>query len=128
MPKKYLTIVETAYRATLEEQDDPVLWLSQALRGAGADVDVLLRGNAVNYGVRGQNAAGLSFGKKVQTQPPRLDRDVESLIQKGASVYYVEGDATARGIAPGELIGGLKAVKTGQLPAVLEGYDQVWHW
>jgi hypothetical protein len=128
MAKKVLQIVETAYRATLEEQDDPVLWLTASLKGNGVEVDVLLRGNAVNYAVRGQDASGLTFGDKVQKQPPRIDEDVQRLIGKTVRVYFVEDDARARGIARGEIVAGVQAIAAQALPELLEAYEQVWHW
>src|SRR3546814_12535583 len=79
---KVLQIIETAYRATLEEQDDTVVWITHAMKGAGGDLDVLLRGNAVNYGLHGQDAAGLAFGEWRQTQPPRLADDLAGLVGK----------------------------------------------
>ncbi|MFQ5958944.1 MAG: hypothetical protein ACE5LF_06195 [Alphaproteobacteria bacterium] len=125
---KALNIIETAYRATLEEQDDPVVWITHAMKGAGADLAVLLRGNAVNYAVTGQDASGLAFGTRRQTQPPRLADDVAGLIGKGIDVYVVQEDVDDRGLGEGDLISGLKGIARADLPKLLEGYDQVWHW
>jgi sulfur relay (sulfurtransferase) DsrF/TusC family protein len=128
MSKHILQIVDTAYRATLEEQDDPVLWLATSLKGNGISLDVLLRGNAVNYLVRDQDATGLQFGGRRQTQPPSLARDVQRLIEKGASVYYLEDDLEKRGIRQGEIIDGPRPIAEAALPELLTTYQQVWSW
>lgn len=128
MAQKILKIVETAYRATLEEQDDPVLWLAATLKGNGATVDVLLRGSAVAYLVRGQDPSGLQIGERKQTQSPRLDEDLEKLVARGVGVYYLEEDLAARGIRSEELVAGARPTSHNHLAALLSGYDQVWHW
>lgn len=128
MALKVLNVVETAYRATLEEQDDTILWVTTAMKGAGADVDVLLRGNAVNYGVKGQDASGLRFGDKTQSHPPRIEDDVKRLLEKGAKVYVVADDVAERGLEGTELIKGLERVSRGGIASLCSGYDQIWHW
>jgi intracellular sulfur oxidation DsrE/DsrF family protein len=123
-----LNIVESAYRGTLEEQDDTIVWLTHAMKGAGAELDLLLRGNAVNYAVRGQDASGLAFGAEKQTQPPVLAEDVAKLLEKGVDVYIVEDDLADRGIGKDELISGLKPLPRAGIAKLFGEYDQVWHW
>jgi sulfur transfer complex TusBCD TusB component (DsrH family) len=125
---KILSIVETAYRATIEEQDDTILWLNHMFKNGGADISVLLRANAVNYAVKGQDASGLSFGESKMTHPPEIDKDVEEMIEKGVPLYVVEEDARDRGLSDGDLIGGIKKVKRRDLPELIDQHDQVWHW
>jgi hypothetical protein len=98
---KILSIVETAYRATLEEQDDTILWFNHILKKAGADMTILLRANAVNYAVRGQDASGLRFGELSLRHPPEIDKDVTALVQKGVPVYvssFTKGVAKAASV------------------------------
>ena len=125
---KALNVIETAYRATIEEQDDTVIWFTHAMKGAGADVSVLLRGNAVNYACEGQNASGLSFGAKKQTQPPTVDADVAKLASKGVEVFYVAEDAKERGLDPAGFVAGPRSVSRRELAPLLARYDLVFHW
>ena len=125
---KALQVIESAYRCTIEEQDDPCVWISQAMKGAGAELDILLRGNAVNYAVGGQDASGLMFGDKPQTQPPKLDHDLQRVIEKGIRVYIVTDDIKSRGIPEGKMINGVTQVTNQDLPSLFDQYDQIWHW
>jgi len=128
MPKKILHIVDSAYRATIEEQDDTVIWFTHAMKGAGADVSVLLRGNAVNYALEGQDASGLSFGAKKQTQPPALDADLAKLAAKGVEIFYVAEDAKERGLDPGAFVAGPKGISRKELAPLLGRHDLVFTW
>jgi hypothetical protein len=125
---KTLNIIETAYRATIEEQDDTIVWVVHAMRGAGADLAVLLRGAAVNYAVRDQDAGGLAFGDLRQAHPPELAGDVAKLIERGVPVYYLEDDLAARGIEVGELLHGVQPVSRAALPRLFAGFERIWHW
>jgi hypothetical protein len=123
-----LSIVESAYRGTLEEQDDTVLWINHALRNNGASVSLLLRGNAVNYLARGQDASGLAFGERRLVHPPQPDESVAKLIAAGVPVYAVDEDLVERGLASHPLVSGVERVRRSGLPELLERFEHVWHW
>lgn len=123
-----LQIIEGAYRCNIEEQDDPAVWMTGAMKGAGADLAVLLAGNAVNYAVRGQDASGLSFGGRAQTRPPRIADDVSRLVARGVEVSVVADDAADRGLTQGALVDGVRSLSRADLPKLLAGFDRVWRW
>jgi sulfur transfer complex TusBCD TusB component (DsrH family) len=129
MAKKTLNIVECAYRASNEEQDDTVLWLLAAMRGAGAEPTVVLRGNAVCYALKAQDARGLEIGAWKQTQPPSIAEDLAALAGKrGVPMYVVEEDVAERGIERHELVDGVKPVSRAGVVKMFADHDRVFHW
>jgi hypothetical protein len=128
MNRKVLQIVESAYRATIEEQDDTVLWITHAMRGAGAELAVLLCGPATSYAVRAQSSAGIGIGTWRQVNPPQPQQDLGHLVGKGVPVYLLQEDANALGIEPGEMIDGIQSIARSDLPRLLAEFDQVWRW
>jgi hypothetical protein len=125
---RYLSIVQTAYRATVEEQDDTAVWFTHAMKGAGAEVALLLRGDAVCYAQPGHDASGLRFGTREVRVPPRLDDDLRAVLDKGVPVYLVKEDAAERGLLEGGLLAGVRPVSRAHLASLLAEYDRVVHW
>src|SRR5262249_61876369 len=98
------------------------------MKGAGADLAVLLRGHAVNYAIQGQDASGLYFGAWKQVHPPEPGQDIAKLIDKSVPIYLIQEDALERGIQPSMLIGGVHVVARSKLPALFWQFDQIWQW
>ena len=125
---KVLQIIEPAYRATLEEQDDTVLWFTRAIRGAGAEVDVLLVGSAVSYAAPDQDASGFEVGGWKQRHPPAIGHEIGKLIESGARVTALREDLADYGIDAEKLSPGIGTTSRRELGALLRQYDRVWKW
>jgi sulfur relay (sulfurtransferase) DsrF/TusC family protein len=128
MNKKILCIVESAYRGTLEEQDDSIMWLTQAIGKAGGQMSVVLRGNAVNYAVKAQNPSGVTIGKLAIERPIDPTADIARMKQAGIAVYLVKEDLDKRGIGQQALIGDVELLGQRDLAGMFAGFDHVWHW
>lgn len=125
---KALQIIESAYRCIVEEQDDPAIWIVQVLKTAGGEVDILLRGNAVNYAVSGQGNDGLTLGPWQQTCPAKVDQDLQQALDSGLRVYAIAEDIAQRGIPEAKLLSGIEKISRRDLPNLFEQYQQVWRW
>ncbi len=125
---KTLQVLETAYRATVEEQDDTIVWLTHAMKGAGGEFGLLLTGNAVCYALKEQRAPALVLGGWTQSHAADLSADVAALAAKGVPLHAVEEDLEERGLRDAPLLESLTVVPRAGLPRLFEEYPRIWKW
>lgn len=129
MSKKVLSVIDTAYRAAQEEQDDAGFWFTAAVKNAGIeDVSILLTGNAVNYAVKGHATDPMTVGGGTVPHPFDPSGDIGRMADKGIRFYLMRDDADQRGIDPSELVGSVELISRSQLAEFVGQFDSIWHW
>ncbi len=128
MSKSILNIVSNSYRATLEEQDDTVIWLALTLKTNGAAADLILRGTSVNYGIANQSCKALNIASWKQKNPPDFVRDLRLVHERGMNIFYISEDAAQLGLERHELLEFLHPISLKDLPKIFAQYDYVWQW
>jgi len=126
MPR-YLSIIDSAYRATIEEQDDTAVWFTHAMKNGGADVSILLRGDAVSYALMNQDAKGLRFGSRA-VKGPDMVRDLKAVVERKIPVYLVAADLAERGISASQTIPGIEHIAQDGIAKLIEGHDRILSW
>ncbi|WP_133492070.1 DsrE family protein [Alcanivorax sp. 24] len=125
---KVLQVIDQAFRTTVEEQDDTILWLTRSMRGAGGDLQVLLSGHGVHYAVLSQRQPPLELGNWKQSQPAELLRDLTDLTESGVPIFVVREDLEERGLANLPLQAGVELVSQTGLVDLYQQADQIWQW
>jgi len=125
---KVLQVIDQAFRTTVEEQDDTILWLTQSMRGAGADLTVLLSGHGVHYAVQARRQPALVLGSWQQSEPAEIYRDIRRLVDAGVPVYAVRDDIEERGLQQSTVQAGVALIGRQKIADLYEQADQIWQW
>ena len=125
---KILSIVSTAFRATLEENDDAALWLSLAVAKEGAELSLLFRGNAVIYTMQRRNPTVVEVPELALKTTWLPQTQIQTALGLGVACYSVREDMLARGIDPNSVSAGIVCIDEADVADLLQEHDSLWHW
>jgi sulfur relay (sulfurtransferase) DsrF/TusC family protein len=127
MTKKILSVLSHTEYGNLEDSDIG-LFASAFAPVAGNAMTILLREDAVNYAVRGQDGTGITIaGGRVQ--PGFLiETDIQSVQEARIPVYAFRDDLERRGIREEELVAGVKVIGRQEFGKLVDQFDTVWNW
>ena len=127
MPKKILSVLSHTEYGNLEDSDIG-LFASAFAPVAGQTMSLLLREDAVNYAVRGQDGTGIKIAGAVVQPGFMIETDLQSVNQSNVPVYAIREDLDERGITPEEVIGGVKLMSRTEIGRLVDQSDVVWNW
>ena len=127
MPRKILSVLSHTEYGNLEDSDIG-LFASAFSSVAGQPLTLLLREDAVNYAVRGQDGTGIKIAGAVVQPGFLIETDLTSLKQSNIPVYAVREDVERRGLKQDDLIQGVQLLSGKEMGKFIDQFDTVWNW
>lgn len=126
--KTSLSIVERAYRGSLEEQYGHIVWLTRIMKAMGAPTAIMLKGDTVLYATRHQPRSGLSLGDIRIEALSHYESSIQSLLDLQVPVYAWGPDLARLALRVEELIPGVRPLDHAALIDLIRRLDCVWYW
>lgn len=128
-----LHVLDQAFRTTVEEQDETILWLIQSMQKPASqdpnnEMQLLLTDHAVFYALKANPHPPLQIAELTQTQPADINRDISNLIEQGVQVMVVYEDLWDRGLEDKATVAGVDIVNRHGLHEIYINAEHVWHW
>ncbi len=127
MPKNILSVLSHTEYGNLEDSDIG-LFASAFAPVASQNLTLLLREDAVNYAVRGQDGSGIRIAGGVVQPGFMIETDLQALQQTKIPVYVIREDLEERGIKQEDLIPGVRLLGKSELGKLVDRFDTVWNW
>ena len=127
MPKKILSVLSHTEYGNLEDSDIG-LFASAFASVAGQSMTFLLREDAVNYAVRGQDGTGIKIAGALVQPGFLIETDLRSVQQSKIPVYAISEDVDERGLRKEDLIEGVQLLSGKELGKFVDQFDTVWNW
>jgi hypothetical protein len=121
-----LTIVERAFRGTVEQQYAHVLWLVHGLHRLSPMV-VVMRGTAAVYALAGRSVSPLEVGGTAWGRLPDYQAAVDRLIVDGAAVMVARSSLQELRVDDRRLLAGVQKVDDEEIAVLVERCDRVWY-
>lgn len=126
--KNCLAIVERAFRGAIEEQYGHIIWLTRSLRMMRCEVDLMLRGNTVLYGLKDQPHQALEIGGVTISHLPHYESALRALLDDRATVFADRAATQRLGIGVQRLIDGIILYDAEDFAEIIHRYDNIWYW
>jgi sulfur relay (sulfurtransferase) DsrF/TusC family protein len=126
--KTSLSIIERAYRGSLEEQYGHIVWLTQIMKAMGAPTSILLKGDTVLYAKRQQPRSRLRLGDIDIAALSHYESSIEQLLALQVPVYAWQGDLERLALNPADLVSGVQRLDPAGLIGLIRRLDCVWYW
>jgi sulfur relay (sulfurtransferase) DsrF/TusC family protein len=127
MAKKILSVLSHTEYGNLEDSDIG-LFASAFAPVAGQQLTLVLREDAVNYAVRGQDGTGIRIAGTLIQPGFLIETDLRSLGQSNIPVYAIREDLQERGIDSADVVEGVQLMSKKELGKLVDQFDSVWNW
>lgn len=127
MAKNILSVLSHTEYGNLEDSDIG-LFASAFAPVANQNLTLLLREDAVNYAVRGQDGSGIKIAGTPVQPGFMIETDLKALQHTKIPVYVVREDLEERGLKQDDLIPGVQLMSKNELGRFVDRFDTVWNW